>query len=256
MQDKKTCLIIQSGAMGDIFIVAPIARHYYQKGYLVYWPVRQPYFTFVSEYLDYVSAMLITDDKFPLINSDWLRSDTMHLKKIAERGHYDLVLDLADRGAKPNELPGEYFDETKYRIAEVPYSFKNHLMWTPNKEREQAVIDIIQHLYKIDITKDKYVVTHLESSHGDKAQMPESEKRTVVEITQYPGIEIADWYPVISHAQSVYCVESSVHQFIDGAVHRLFYDNPGIELFVLSRSSLSPGQSYTKSVNWDKKYMK
>ena len=261
MSDKKTCLIIQSGAMGDIFVVAPIAEQYYKRGYLVYWPVRKAYFNFVSNYLPYVSALLVTDEKFPALNPDWLRSDTMHLKSIAERGHYDLVLDLADRGATPNELPGETFEETKYRIAQVLFSVKNHMSWVRNYERETELKHQIQSLYRIDIDKDSYVVAHLQSSHGDKAEMPAHEKRQVIEIMHLMDYEIADWFPIIKNAEAVYAVESSVHQFIDGAMYALLYEEldillPKKKFYLLSRSSLQPGQSYTKSINWDKSYMK
>lgn len=255
MKDKKTCLIIQSGAMGDIFIVAPIARQYYLKGYLVYWPVRQKYFNFVSNYLPYVSAMLITDDKFESLNNDWLRSDTMHLLKIAARGHYDVVLNLADRGDKSNELSGETFEETKYRLSGIPFSFKNHLLWDKKADRVHALKKIIEETYP-EILESNYVVAHLESSHGDRTSMPEHETRTIIEITQIPGFEICDWYDIISKSVAIYCVESSVHQFIDGSIHRLLYDNPQQKFYLLSRSSLQPGQRYTKSENWDKTYMK
>ena len=99
---------------------------------------------------------------------------------------------------------------------------------------------------------NNYVVAHLESSHGDRAQIPKEETRHVVKIKPIGDFEIPDWIWVIIHSKAVYCVESSVHQFIDGIIDR--YDMP--ELFLLSRPSLKPGESYTKSEHWNKKYMK
>lgn len=255
--NKKSCLIVQSGAMGDIFVIAPIAHYYYRKGFEVFWPVRKQYFNFVSEYLFYVNALAMPEHLYPQINEDWLRSDTMHILQRFDKKNIYVILNLADRGEKPEELPGETFEETKYRLAGIPFLFKNHLIWNNNQERENEIVKIVQQKYNINIDTDSYVVAHLESSHGDKAEMPNSDNsRTVVEITQHPGIEIADWFPVIIKAQAIYCVESSVHQFIDGAIHSILYFNPKIKFYLLSRSSLKPGQSYTKSVNWDKKYMK
>jgi hypothetical protein len=259
----KTVLIIQSGAMGDIFIVAPIARFYFLKGYEVIWPVRQPYFTLVNDYLPYVKAVLIDDKHYPLLHSDWLRSDTIHLRKMAKNNGYDIVLDLADRGLQPLELPGETFEETKYRLADVPYAFKHHFFWKPNQEKENDLIAIIEENYDINIKKDTYNIAHLQSSHGDRATVPEitmykngiGNRVPLVEITKIRDFEIVDWYPIIENANEIFCVESAVHQFIDGCTHRIVF-NKKVMFRLLSRSSLNPGQRYTKSECWDKFLMR
>jgi hypothetical protein len=255
MDDKLTCLVIQSGAMGDIFIVAPIAKYYSDKGFLIYWPVRDKYFNLVANYLPYVSALYIDDEKYPRLHHDWLRSDTMHLQKLAQKGNYDLVIDTSDRDQKPNQQSWEGFEQYKYRIANVPFHYKNHLSWKANKEKENDLIAIIEETHNINILKDQYITCHLLSSHNDKAFLPKDEVRYCVEITEIPGFEIPDWYPIIANSKALYAVESAVHQFIDGCIHRLRYHNKDIELYLLSRSSLAPGESYTISQYWDKKFM-
>jgi hypothetical protein len=255
-QDKLTVLIIQSGAMGDIYLVAPIARHYALNGYCVFWPVREPYFNLVEKYFPYVSAGLVDEEKYPKLHDDWLRSDTMHLKKLGDSGIYDLVINLADRGIKPLQLNNETFEETKYRIAGVPIHYRNHLLWTRNEEKENEIAQFVTQKYSIDITKDKFVLAHLESSNDGKEPIPEDEKRIVVEVEKVPGCEIADWFLVASFSKAIYAVESSFHQFIEGSVKRLISLNSNIELYLLSRSSLAPGTRYTNSWDWDKKYMK
>ena len=119
---KKTCLIIQSGALGDIFIVAPIARYYADKGYLVFWPVREKFYP-VMKYFPYVVPLLMTYETYPLTDKDWLRSDTDHLLKIT--AHYDLVLNLADRGKVSMERSGENFEQMKYILV---ISYKQHIL--------------------------------------------------------------------------------------------------------------------------------
>lgn len=258
IQDKHTALIIQSGAMGDIYLVAPIARHYALNGYCVFWPVREEYFNLVEKYFPYVNAGLVDQEKYPKLHDDWLRSDTMHLKKLGESGIYDVVINLADRGIKPLQLNSETFEETKYRIASVPIKYRNHLLWTRNEQKEYKITCFIAGKYGIDITKTKseFVLAHLESSNDGKELIPEDEKRLVIEVEKVPGCEIADWYQVILQAEAIYAVESSFHQFVEGAVNRIKSDNPHIELYLLSRSSLAPSTRYTNSWDWDKKYMK
>ena len=248
---KKSVLINQSGALGDIFCVAPIAKYYRDQGYLVFWPVREKYFNLVQDYFPYANALMIDQgrvfDSYEWDSGDWLRDDSIYMHTIKQ--HYDLFLDLADRGRTPQEIDGETFEETKYRIAKVPYERKHTLEFLVNWLNTK-------HLYKNMVTSkdfsNGYVVAHLESSHGDRAQIPEEETRPVVKIKPIGSYEIPDWIWVIIHSKAVYCVESSVHQFIDGIIDK--YDMP--ELFLLSRSSLKPGESYTKSEHWNKKYMK
>ena len=256
IQDKPTVLIIQSGAMGDIYLIAPIARHYAINGYCVFWPVREPYFNLVEKYFPYVSAGLVEDEKYPKLHDDWLRSDTMHLKKLGDSGIYDRVVNLADRGIKPLQLNSETFEETKYRIAGVPIHYRNHLLWTRNKVKEYKISRFVTEKHGIDTEKDEFVLAHLESSNDGKEPMPEDEKRFVVEVEKVPGCEIADWFLVASRAEAIYAVESSFHQFIEGAINRVQSENPSIELYLLSRASLTPGTRYTNSWEWDKKHMK
>lgn len=256
IQDKPTALIIQSGAMGDIYLVAPIARHYHLNGYCVFWPVREEYFNLVSNYFPYVNAGLVTDEKYPKLHDDWLRSDTIHLKKLGESEIYNVVLNLADRGEKPIQLADETFEETKYRVANVPIGQKNHLIWTRNEEKENKVARFVTKKYGIDITKDKFVLAHLESSNDGKEEMPESEKRTVVEVEKVKDCEIADWFLVATFAKAIYAVESAFHQFIDGSIVQLKSLNSNIDLQLLSRSSLAPGTRYTNSWGWNKIHMR
>lgn len=240
---KKTCLIIQSGAFGDIFIVAPIAKYYYDKGYLVFWAVRNPFYP-VMKYFPYVLPLRMTEKMYPLLHEDWLRSDTRHLVKLS--ANYDLVLNLADRGKVPMERAEETFEETKYRIANVPYAAKHLLKWKRNKAKED------QYYKDLVGNNKKYVLVHTTSSRGDKAIMPKVDY-PIIEARKIKGFEIPDLYKVIINAEAIYCVESAVHQFIDGIIYALI--NKNIPRFLLSRPSLKEGETYTKSEYWDKKHI-
>lgn len=255
MMNKPTCLIIQSGAYGDIFVTAPIAKHYYDKGYLVYWPARKPFFNLLK-YFPYVHPIEITDDKYPPVHQDWLRSDTMHLEKITKSFNYDVVLNLADRSSKPQQMITETFEQYKYRIADVPFAKKNHLIWVRNIEKEHDLIGILENNYDINFSKDHFVLAHTGSSHCDNASLPDNECRKCVYINEIKGFEIPDWYKVVVMAKAVYAVESAFHQFVDGAIHKLKCTDPNKKFYLLSRSSLTTGESYTVSRLWSKKFMK
>jgi len=240
----KTCLIIQSGAMGDIFVVAPIAKFYFDRGYLVYWPVRSDYYE-TMKYFPYINRLLVDPGKYPPLDRDWLRSDSMHLEKIT--GHYDLVLNLADRSMVTGQHGTETFEEYKYRKAGVPFELKHHLVWKRNMERE------IRHYNDLVPEDEDYILVHTTSSRGDHTIIPETETRHKVEADKVEGFYIPDLYRVILGAKAIYCVESAIHQFIDGMINQV--RAKGIPCYLLSRPTLRPGERYTKSEYWDKTYM-
>jgi len=244
---KKTVLINQSGALGDIFCVAPIAKYYRKQGYIVFWPVREQFFNLVANYFPYVNALMIDKkriDSYTWDTGDWLKDDSLYIHSIKQ--HYDVFLDLADRGDAPMEQGGETFEETKYRIASVPYENKHRLEFTVDYPKARRIERIF------GSNTPEYVLAHLSSSHGDRAEVPKDETRSILEIVPYEDYEIPDWIFLIQGAKAFYCVESAVHQFVDGIINKV--NNK--ELYLLSRASLKPGECYTKSEFWNKKYMK
>ena len=52
---KKTLLSIKTGAYGDLFVCAPIAKFYSDIGYQVFWPV-QPRFLSIIQKFNYVTS--------------------------------------------------------------------------------------------------------------------------------------------------------------------------------------------------------
>jgi len=231
--NMKKLLLIQPGAFGDIFVCAPIAKWYADRGHEVHWPVREKFISTI-QYFDYVKPILLPET---VLHSDWLRSDVM--KILTNVSNYDKVINLADRGPHSTaQLPSENFEQCKYRLAEVPFSEKNNLVWTRNIESEDKLWSIIN-------PPDQYVVAHLENSHGDRASMP-TQSLPIIEITQVEHFNIQDWYPIIKKAKKVYCVESSVHQFIDGTLNQYEKD-----YFLLKKGPVQQGTRHTVSKFWN-----
>lgn len=233
-QHKKKLLLIQPGAFGDIFVCAPIAKWYTDRGYEVSWPVRERFLSTLS-YFDYVKPILLSEDS---LHHDWLRSDVMKILQMINQ--YDKVINLADRGPHPTaqRIGLENFEQCKYRLAEVPFEEKNNLIWTRNLDREAELWSIIN-------PPDQYVIAHLENSHGDRAPMP-SQVLPVIEINQIKQFNIQDWYPIIKKAKKVYCVESSIHQFIDGILKQYEKD-----YFLLKKGPVQEGTRHTISKFWN-----
>jgi hypothetical protein len=233
----KKLLLVQPGAFGDIFVRAPIAKWYADKGYEVYWPVRNQFLETIK-YFNYVKPIILGDES---LHEDWLRSDVM--KIIPMMKNYDKVINLADRGPHPTaQKPWENFEQCKYRLAEVPFEKKHNLVWTRNIRKENELKQLLN-------VPDNYVVAHLTNSHGDKALMP-NQSLPVIEVSMINGFSILDWYSIIKGASAVYCVESAVHQFIDGTLKQ-YSEN----FFLLRRGAVAHGTRSTHSNYWNLKYL-
>jgi hypothetical protein len=237
----KKCLLIQPGAFGDLFVCAPIAKFYYDLGYEVIWPTRKK-FAGVMSHFPYVKNIEL-DER--VLHSDWLKSDTIKCLDICDKIKPDIVLNLADRGPHPvAQLPHEHPEQTKYRLSNVNFDFKNTLNWKRNLQKENEIYE------KFVGDETDYVVAHLTSSDGHKTDLPKIDKK-IIEIEPFSNDNIVGWYKVIMKSSAIYCIESSVHCFIDGFV-KLFSK----EKYLLSRGCLSNGTNLTVSKYWNKKYMR
>jgi hypothetical protein len=233
----KKLLLVQPGPFGDIFLCAPIAKWYADRGYEVHWPVTEKFIP-TLKYFNYVKPILLSEEE---LHSDWLRSDVM--KIIPMMGEYDKVVNLADRGPHPTaQRFDENFELCKYRLAGIPFEEKNKLVWTRDVEREES-------LFKLLELREPYAVLHAVDSLGQKADVPEISINTV-EVRVIDGYNIPDWYGVFVRASQIYCVESSVHQFMDGTVLSL----PD-ERYLLKRPAVDEGARFTVSYNWKLDYI-
>tara|TARA_R100001509_G_scaffold66387_1_gene36822 strand:+ start:5514 stop:6260 length:747 start_codon:yes stop_codon:yes gene_type:complete len=233
-KEMKKLLLVQPGAYGDIFVCAPIAKWYADKGYEVHWPVREQFIP-TLEYFDYVKPIILSDES---LHSDWLRSDVMKILPMFD--DYDKVLNLADRGPHSTaQRFNENFELCKYRLAEVPFDEKNKLSWTRNYDKE---LSLFNHL---ELTEDEpYVVAHNTDSRNEVATIPDVNYK-IVEVKPIDGYNIPDWYLVFQKAKELYCIESSVHQFLDGVVFNLSRDR-----YLLKRPVVETGHRFTVSTNW------
>lgn len=234
------------GPYGDIIICAPIAKDYADRGFKVYWPVRVEYLDLVSRF-DYVTPIPLPE--INLINKfgdreDKNMSDILMGQSICKEMN-STYLHVGDRfvdGITPFATPrlfGETIEEKKYRISEVDFSKKHELVWRRDKQKEDE-------LYNIVVSKEPYVFAHLDQSDGTSVDLP-VEDQNVVKCVPIEGYNILDWYKVIMNAQEIYCIESSLHCFVDGLGDRV----KSVKYLL----SAKKGVSTTKSSSWNKKHI-
>jgi hypothetical protein len=227
--------MIQPGAFGDILLCAPIAHHYYLLGYDVIWPARQKFKALIED-LHYIHYMELDERE---LHEDWLRSDVMKSLEIQNIYKFNRVLNLADRGPHSTaQLSTENFEQCKYRLAQRDFELKNNLSFYNNGK-----FKLLEE--KLNLPP-KYVFVHNSDSYNQEVEIPPQDL-PIVKCQEIPGFTILDWYEVIKAASKIYCVESAVHQFIDGIIHLL--DTKPI---LLPRKILQPNTRFTISKYWDK----
>ena len=64
---KKTIGIIQPGKLGDLIICLPIAKYYHDQGYEVHWPVFSNFAPMMTEVVDYVKYIPVSNDVYKCV---------------------------------------------------------------------------------------------------------------------------------------------------------------------------------------------
>tara|TARA_R100000458_G_scaffold9704_2_gene7697 strand:+ start:4919 stop:5635 length:717 start_codon:yes stop_codon:yes gene_type:complete len=233
---KKTALLIQPGAFGDIIVCAPIAEWYASQGYEVLFPARKKYHSLLKQ-LPYVTPILLDDEE---LHHDWLQGDVFKVFKLGLKP--DITINLADRGPHPlAQRFGEYNAHTKYRLANVPFEQQHKLSWTRRKDKEDEIYnEYVPHGVE-------YAFVHNSSSDGEMLNLPPISLPIIFNDTP-EGYSIFDWYKLIINASEVYCSESALHCFCDGIIHQMKGKK-----YLLPREA-GGGELLTKSEFWDKKY--
>jgi len=195
---SKVIKILQVGRMGDIIVCLPIAKHYFDLGYTIIWPVCSEYIS-VSDYVKYVNFIDIGSI------SDTNICDLYNTQKnIVDYDVLDLSIGFGNYELDTNWIGSKLrFDEWKYKIANVPFSKKFNLEITRIPEKENNLVSSIQ--------KNNYIVTH---SHGTRGSY-NFNIHNAIEISPIEGYSVFDWLKVIELSNHIYCVDSCIANLIN-----------------------------------------
>jgi hypothetical protein len=195
--------IVQSRGIGDIIMALPIARHYYELGYEIHWPVCEEFVDNFNQSVDWVDWIpLVTDSQ-----GEFFYQTPVHM--LSSLGCEEIIplyqaLSGHPEFSNANWFQIQKFDEYKYTAAGVPFIKK----WTlascikRNLDREQDLKD------QLDI-KGKFVLYHVQGSDFrapiDLSNIP-PELQTI-EITPITNC-VFDWIGVMEQAQALILVDS------------------------------------------------
>jgi hypothetical protein len=228
--------IIQSRGLGDIIIALPIAGHYHDQGWEVYWPVLESFVPTLEKNIPWVKWVPVPYDRpgryFYDIPMERLRN--FKCDEILPLYQHLTGHNFADEKC----FQFTKFDQYKYIRAGIPFLKKWDLARyiTRDPEREQALYDQL-------VTNPEYVVVHRRGSdfeaEVDLSIVPPEWQ--VIEITEQTDC-IFDWLTIMERAQSLILVDSVFANLVDQL-------GIGEDLYFIQRShiGLTPvqGQDWT-----------
>jgi len=225
MAKQKKLGIIQTRGLGDIVIALPIAGHYYDQGYEIYWPILEEFVPNVINAVPWVKWIPIPHDPPGAYFYD---IPVQRLKNFGVTETLPLYQHLTGQDfSKEPYFQYTKFDQYKYIRAGVPFLKKWDLAKyiTRDPQREQALYDRL-------VVNPQYAVVHLEGSDHtatwDPAMIPEGWQTIIM------GKEtdcLFDWLTILERAESLVLTDSVVANLVDQL-------NIGTDRYFLQRSHI------------------
>ena len=203
--------ICQSRGLGDIVIALPIAQHYHNEGYEVYWPIVEHFLPNFQKHVPWVHWVPVPHDP---PGRYFYEVPVARLKNLGVTELLPLYQHLTGHDfADERYFQFTKFDQYKYIRAGVPFLDK----WRLGEciEWDTAAEDRV---YAAVVKSDTpYVVVHLEGSDHRAAYDPAIIPAgwNTVEITEGITDSIFNWRRVIQGAEAVVMVDSVMANLVD-----------------------------------------
>lgn len=198
--------LLQPGRLGDIVICLPIAKYFYEKGHTVIWPIFYNYINDVTEVIDYVNFVPVTNNVYECINEANQVFNCYKDIKVFDIAATFPGSTCTNEYVKLGDGFGDItFDKYKYNVCNVPFEEKWNLSFKRNKLQEEKV-------YKELVSTSDYNVIGLAHSRG---------RMNVDFESKYPNIEINQnynffsWLKVLENAKSIVLVDSAMANLVE-----------------------------------------
>ena len=233
----KKAILIQPGKMGDLIATTPIAKHYSDLGYEIYWPVFDNYKHYFKAF-PYIKAVTFNVKMNPgaYYNNQridraapnvFLDTGISFFKKLhewtkSEPGDYkilDFCFTFPGHSNRDNNLLTKEFAkhkrnwiDLKYHLAGVPLKSRWKYEWKRDKKKEEELYNFIINFAKKKYGSEKYSIVH---SYVGGNKLKEIDVENPINFSYIAGYEVYDWYKVLKNAQSIVCVDSCLTHFVE-----------------------------------------
>ena len=205
--------VIQSRGIGDLIIALPIARHYKDLGYEIYWPVCEPFVEQMMAVAPWVSWIAVPVDA----QGDFFYENPVRQLRalgIEEADTLYLYQYLSSHPEKTNRshFAQFKFDQYKYANVDLPFSLKWELdkCITRNPVAEDG-------LYMREVKQDRYMVYQGDASdvsYPIDLSIIDPEVQCI-ELREIEGYSVFDWLRIIEGAETAILIDSCFANLID-----------------------------------------
>ena len=208
---KKRLGLIQSRGLGDIVIALPIAGHYCDQGWDIYWPIVESFVPSMQAAAPWVHWIPLTPDREAKFFYE------IPLQILTQQHACDQIFPLYQHLSGYDFAQAKYFqhtsfDQYKYIRAGLPFLKKWDLARyvSRNHERENA-------LYQQLVQNPKYVAVHVQGSNHvatfDAKIIPPDWQTLYIQ--PYEGVLLFDWLGILERAQALILLDSVFANLVD-----------------------------------------
>ena len=212
MQNMKKGFI-QSRGIGDLIIALPIAKHYKDQGYEIYWPVCEQFVNQMMEVAPWVGWIAVpVDDRGEFFYENPVKQ--LRALGITEEDTVYLYQYLSSHPEKTNRshFAQFKFDQYKYAAVDLPFSLK----WELDKCITRNPVAETR-LYEQEVKQDRYMV--YQGNASDVAYPIDlsiiEEGVQCIELRELEGYSVFDWLKIIEGAETAILIDSCFANLID-----------------------------------------
>tara|TARA_Y100000310_G_scaffold138620_1_gene137593 strand:+ start:3278 stop:4132 length:855 start_codon:yes stop_codon:yes gene_type:complete len=235
---SKKAVIVQPGKLGDSLITAPIAKHYADLGYEIYWPILDN-FTSIIERFDYVKPISFNvrlDDVNYYSNkrtSFWTQKTTCGTRSAEFFNNFYKTFDEKEYKfidpcfAFPGQQQGpekiqkikdwvaseRSWIALKYDLADSPLKKRWALEYNRSIDKEEKLFEFIKSYAQKKYGSEEYSIVHRYNSNI----LPPYEVKNPINFSFIKGYEIVDWLKALENATEIVCVDSCLCHFVEVA---------------------------------------
>jgi len=196
--------LIQTRGLGDIVIAAPIAQYYVDQGHEVYWPVDHFFYPSVKAAFPEIGFLQLEPELSQGAGRNYFLDRPLEiLRTLACDPIVPLYSYLSGLPVTNSALARSLkFDEYKYAVCNVPFSFKWKLKIKRNMQRENSLFESLH-------VSEPFVLAHNRGSNV-LVELPlqeQTRKTRVVYIDERTNNPF-DWLMTIELASEVHFIDS------------------------------------------------
>lgn len=228
---SKQIVMVQPGKLGDILVLAPIAKHYNDMGYEVLWPVYEDFLTTLERfpYVTPISFGISLNGYYNQKRLQFVENQNIHSSVEMFKNIYSYInekkLEYIDpcffipghdpesqnyEKVKEYKKSGLNWIQLKYDLCNVPLEKRWNLEYSRDLDKEEKLFNIVNK-YCIKQGYTHYSIVHT----YDRNLLNNLEVQNEIPFSYIAGYTIFDWRKVLEESSELFCIDSSLANYVE-----------------------------------------